>query len=156
MQKYHQPNRQPTTTSAKSTECDINLILGHYGGVVVQYVAQYVAAHAFARLIIEVLEEWWKMLQLKHSEDVIVRIHRDLQEPGQLFRHRAAGGNAAQKDMKDIKQSQTKAGTDVVKSDLTTVVIYILKGRWFVKKKQHKINSKIAQLSVCGKITQRS
>lgn len=81
MQKHHWPDRQPTITSAESTECDINLILGHYGGVVVQNVAQYIAAHAFAWLIIEVLEEWWKMLELEHSEDIIVCVHGDLQEP---------------------------------------------------------------------------
>lgn len=41
------------------------------------------------------------MLELEHGEDVIVRVHGDLQQPGQLLRHCTAGGNAAQKDMKE-------------------------------------------------------
>lgn len=89
---------QKITTSKNA--CDRNLILCHYGGGVLQDVAQHVTAHAFARLIIEVLEERGKMLELQHSENIIVRVHGDLQQPGQLLRYGAAGGDAAQKDMK--------------------------------------------------------
>lgn len=67
----------------------------HYGGVVVQDVTQHVAAHAFARLVIEVLEERGEMLELQHGENIIVSVHRDLQKPGQLLGYSAAGGDAA-------------------------------------------------------------
>lgn len=79
------------------------LLLGHDSGAVVQCVTEDVAAHALARLIIEVFEERREVFELQHGQDVVVGVHRDFQKPGQLLRDRAAGGNAAQKEKDSIK-----------------------------------------------------
>lgn len=73
----------------RSGEAD--LLLGHNGGVVVQRVAQHVATHALARLVVKVLKERREVFELEDRQNVVVGVHRDLQQPGQLFGHRAAG-----------------------------------------------------------------
>lgn len=57
----------------------------HNSGVVVQCVAQHIATHALTRLIVKVLEEWWEVLELQHRQDVVVRIHRNLQQSGKFL-----------------------------------------------------------------------
>lgn len=73
-----------------------HLFLGHDGGAVVQRVAQHVAAHALARLVVKVLEERRKVFELEDRQDVVVGVHGDLQQSGQLLGHRAAGRDAAE------------------------------------------------------------
>ena len=62
-----------------------DLLLGYNGGVVVQSVAQNVTAHAFAGLVIKVLEERREVLELQNSQNVVVGVHWDLQQPSQFF-----------------------------------------------------------------------
>lgn len=62
-----------------------DLFLCHNGGIVVQRVAQHIATHALARLVVKVLEEWWEVLELQHRQDVVVAIHWDLQQSGKLL-----------------------------------------------------------------------
>ena len=38
------------------------------------------------------------MFELQHRQDVIVGVHRNFQQPGQLLRDGTAGRNAAEKD----------------------------------------------------------
>lgn len=73
------------------------LLLGHDGSVVVQRVAEHVAAHALARLIIEVLKERREVFELQDRQDVVVGVHGNLQQPGELLGDGAARRNAAQK-----------------------------------------------------------
>lgn len=82
--------------STGSLTAEADLLLGHYGGAVVQRVAQHVAAHALARLVVKVLEERRKVFELENRQDVVVGVHRDLQQSGQLLGHRAAGRDAAE------------------------------------------------------------
>lgn len=72
-----------------------NLLLSHDGCVVVQRVAQHVATHALARLIVKILKEWWEVLELQHCQDVVVGVHWNLQQSGELLGHSAAGCYAA-------------------------------------------------------------
>lgn len=62
-----------------------NLFLCHNSGVVVQRVAQHIATHALARLVVKVLEERWEVLELQHRQDVVVGIHWDLQQSGEFL-----------------------------------------------------------------------
>lgn len=68
-----------------------NLFLSHNGCVVFQRVAQHVATHALARLIVEILKERWEVLELQHGQDVVVGVHWNLQQSGELLGHSAAG-----------------------------------------------------------------
>lgn len=71
------------------------LLLGHDGGVVVQRVAEHVAAHVLAGLVIKVLKEKREMFELQDRQDVVVGVHRNLQQPGELLGYGAARRNAA-------------------------------------------------------------
>lgn len=82
-----------------------NLFLSHNGCVVFQRVAQHVATHALARLIVEILKERWEVLELQHGQDVVVGVHWNLQQSGELLGHSAAGCYAV---VGKEKQAQAK------------------------------------------------
>lgn len=71
-----------------------DLLLGHHDGVAVQRVAQHVAAHALTGLKVKVFKERREVFELQDHQQVVVGVHRDLQEPGQFFGHSAAGSDA--------------------------------------------------------------
>lgn len=80
--------------TGERTSVSPDLFLGDDDGAVVQGVAQHVAAHALARLVVEVLKQRGEVLELQHRQDVVVGVHRDLQKTRQLLGHRTAGGDA--------------------------------------------------------------
>lgn len=84
-----------------------HLLLGHHDGVTFQRVAQDVAAHALAGLKVEVLKKWREVFELQDHQQVVVGVHRDLQEAGQFFRHGAAGCYAARRQETMKTQSST-------------------------------------------------
>lgn len=101
---YNQHKNVPFLNPSRSryaTETGVNiqgphLLLCYDGSVVVQRVAQDVAAHGFARLKVKVLKERREILELENREHVVVGVHRDLQQPGQLLGHSTTGRNAEQ------------------------------------------------------------
>lgn len=91
-----------------------HLFLGHDGCVVVQRVAQHVATHALARLVVEILKERREVLQLQHGQDVVVGVHRNLQQSGELLGHGAAGCYAAVMKENTHRQLKIKTGRVII------------------------------------------
>lgn len=48
------------------------------------------------------------MLELQHGQNVVVRVHGDLQQAGELLGHGAAGGDAAAGQERTGEESQQR------------------------------------------------
>lgn len=86
-----------------------------------QRVSQHVAAHAFAGLVVKVLKERREVFELQHCQDVVVSVHRDLQQPGELLRHGAAGRYAAggREDNGTLSNSQFEGAVCICRGDVS-------------------------------------
>lgn len=74
----HRPILSRLSLSLPDAEVVAYLFLCNNSGVVVQSVAQDIATHALAWLVVKVLKERWEVLKLQHRQNVVVGIHWDL------------------------------------------------------------------------------
>ena len=62
------------------------LLLRRNDCLIVKRVRDNVDTHRLACLVVEVLEEWSKVLELEQRQNVVVVVYRDLHQASQLLR----------------------------------------------------------------------
>lgn len=58
------------------------LFLGRNSGLILQSIADDVDTHCLASLVVKVLKQWAKVVQLQQSQDVVVVVYRDAHQSG--------------------------------------------------------------------------